>query len=125
MTKRLVPILTITAMLFCFGGCDNEFLSRDYLEDICVPLENRSGELIIREWTYLLGSGVELYYRKDGKMTPIGQTGGGDDGFCPFAAGMYEIDIQGDVLTVKWAFQPYQKNLKDEWRVAEFTLPSE
>ncbi len=56
-------------------------------------------------------------------MTPIGQTVGGDDGFCPFAEGMYEIDIQGDVLTVKWAFQPYQK--KDEWRVDEFTLPSE
>lgn len=90
---------------------------RAYLADISLPLEDGSAEIIIKEWRFLLGSGAEIYYKQDGKLTLLGTTTGGDDGYCPFAAGKYTLEAEEDALIIRWHFDG------DIWKDARFSLP--
>lgn len=84
----------------------NDFYSRAYKEDISIQLETQQAEIVIREWTYLLGSGAEIYYKKEGKEVMMGQLSGGDNGFCPFEAGQYSINVDGNKLIIEWSRFP-------------------
>ncbi len=115
--KRLFTSLLLLALLMTLGGCIGS--SRDYREDIVLPLEDRAGVLVIREWSLLLGGGAEIYYRLDGEETQIGRTTGGNDGYCPFAAGRYQLHQEGDTVTLRWHFDG------DSWKEDSFRLPTE
>ena len=117
-TKKsaLIVIVSCLIIVFTFSGCRGidkirgfllaSFLQRGYHEDICIPLETHEGEIIIREWTFLLGSGAEIYYKIDGKEIKLGQLPGGDDGYCPFQAGRYSVTVDGNILTIEWDDSP-------------------
>jgi len=125
MTKRIKYTSLLMAVIMCFSllifvGCG---LEREYYDDILFPLQDTSEKLIIKEWSFLLGSGGEVYYQKnDHKPILLGNTTGGDDGFCPFRKGLYEITQDGRTLTVKWCFNP-SDNDKSHWRSETFELP--
>lgn len=104
-TKRsaLIVIVSCLIIVFTLSSCNS---GRDYLEDICIPLETHEGKIIIREWTFLLGSGAEIYYKVDGKEIMLGQLVGGDDGYCPFQAGRYSVTFDGSKLTIEWDNSP-------------------
>lgn len=105
--------------MLVFSGCDN---GREYYEDIHIPLETRQAEIIIREWSFLLGSGEEVYY-KDGKKTILlGRLSGADDGFCPFKEGLYSVTVDESKLTIKWCAAPSNSTIP--WEKAVFELPS-
>lgn len=112
-TKRLILMLFV--ILFLFAGCNTS--GREYQEDLTVEL-GADEKLIIKEWSFLLGSGAEVYYQR-GNQKPVllGQTGGGDDGACPFSLGQYEITRDGNSVTVKWRFDT------GHWRSETFLLP--
>lgn len=118
--KITVPavIAVCLAILFMLGGCDS---GRDYKEDIHVSLEGMNAEIIIREWSWLLGSGEEVYYKADGKKkTLLGRLSGGDNGYCPFEDGKYSVSVEDGKLTVEWCAIPHN----DTWRKEVFDLPS-
>lgn len=48
---------------------------------------------------------TDIYYlNKKGKKVKLGEAGGGDDGYCSFADGQYEIINNGDgTFTIKWS----------------------
>jgi len=47
----------------------------------------------------------------------LGEAGGGDDGYCPFENGQYEIINNGDdIFTIKW----YNFYI---WEEATFNIP--
>lgn len=113
-----IVVMVTMLSLFIFVGCDT---GREYHDDIHIQLENHKAEIIIKEWQYLLGSGAEVYYKNDGKEILLGKISGGDDGFCPFKEGLYQLTQVDDAVTIKWAFRSSddQKN----WRSETFNLP--
>lgn len=121
--KSIALFVSLIFSVACFVGCTSS--QRDYHDDIVVTLENTNDRIIIKEWQYLLGSGAEIYYQKESD-TPVllGKTSGGDDGFCPFNEGLYEINKDGDTVTVKWCFDP-SDNDKSNWRSKTFEIVSE
>ena len=64
-----------------------------------------------------MGSGAEIYYKEGGKLTLLGTTTGGDDGYCPFAAGEYTLAFEENVLLVRW------HAVNNVWREKQFPLP--
>ncbi len=107
-------ILLLTVVL---PGCKST--EREYLPDISVPLEYGSAEIVIKEWRFLLGSGAEIYYKQGSLMTLLGKTTGGDDGYCPFAAGKYTVALEDNTLLVRWHFSG------DTWKEQRFSLPDQ
>jgi hypothetical protein len=124
MKKALIAVLGCLVVLLAFCGCDSEGASeREYYDDIYFTLQDASEKLIIKEWSFLLGSGSEVYYQKgDDDPILLGKTTGGDDGFCPFKEGLYEITQDGRSVTVKWCFRPSDKDTSN-WRSETFELP--
>ena len=119
--KALIVVLGCLVVLLAFGGCDSE---REYYDDIHIALQDSSERIIIKEWSYLLGSGAEVYYQKnDAEPVLLGKTTGGDDGFCPFKEGLYELSQDGNTVTVKWCFNPSNKD-KSSWKHETFELPT-
>lgn len=80
-----------------------------------------NGEIVIKEWRFLQGSGAEIYYRQGEQLTQLGNTTGGDDGYCPFADGKYSLSVEGDALRVRWSFRG--ETQQDTWKEATFSLP--
>jgi len=121
--KTLTYIILAVILLFAvtWGAVwyflDAAMPDREYLSDISVPLADSNGEIIIKEWRFLLGSGAEIYYRCDGKMKLLGETTGGDDGYCPFAHGEYTVSLEEEALLVRWHFRD------GIWREKRFSLP--
>lgn len=63
-----------------------------------------------------------MYYQKDdSEPFLLGKTTGGDDGFCPFDEGLYELTQDGEAVTLKWCFNPSDD--KDKWHSKTFNLP--
>lgn len=108
----------VLAILVLFSGCSS---GREYKDDIVVELTDREGTLIIREWSFLLGSGAEVYYDY-GWRSPIllGQTSGADDGYCPFEAGQYRVTQTEDTVKLSW-----KATDAGAWRSQTFALPDE
>lgn len=104
-TRRSVLIAAVCCLIIAvtLSGC---FFEREYLDDIHIPLETQEGEIIIREWQFLLGSGAEIYYKVYGKEVLLGQLPGGDDGFCPFKEGLYSVAVEDNKLTIEWDGYP-------------------
>ena len=102
-------------------GCGTS--GREYKDDIVLQLQDKDDVLIIKEWTYLLGSGADIYY-KHGDDAPVflGKTSGGDNGFCPFSEGMYEISQDDDTVRISWCFKPSDSDRANR-RSEYFKLP--
>lgn len=114
----LISVVCCLLLSFVFCGCGS---GRDYYEDINIQLEERDAELIIREWTFLLGSGAEIYYKTDDDEVLLGQLSGGDDGFCPFKEGLYSVSVDEGELTIEWSKFPNGEKIS--WEKETFTLP--
>ena len=109
-------VLFLLVVLVLFSGCSPS--GREYQEDLTVEL-SADEKLIIKEWSFLLGSGAEVYYQRGNQSQVfLGKTSGGDDGACPFALGQYEITREGNAVTIKWRFDA------DVWRSKTFELPA-
>lgn len=118
--KAIMKVSAILVLVLALAGCAPT--EREYHADIVIALQDPSELLVIKEWSFLLGSGAEVYYQKDGaEPVLLGKTTGGDDGFCPFIEGLYEITQDGDALTVRWCFQPSDKD-KTHWHSKTFDL---
>ncbi len=118
--KKTVLILCAAVLLLC--SCTPGASGRDYREDINVPLKN-GYTLIIREWSYTVGSGAEIYLsQKDGKTVFLGRTTGGDDGYCPFADGNYEIVEKDGCIVISWGFRA-SDNASDR-KTKTFEIPN-
>lgn len=120
MKHTALILLLLLAMLIVLSGCSSD--TRDYRPDLVVPLADYPGQIVIKEWQFLLGSGAEIYYQLDGKLTQLGNIAGGDDGYCAFADGKYSLQTEGNTLTVRWVFR---SDAGDVWREEQFTLPRE
>lgn len=119
--KKCIALLLMITCALGLVGCNSA--EREYYDDIIINLQDSSDKIIIKEWSYLQGSGAEVYYIKvDAEPILLGKTTGGDDGFCPFKEGLYEITQDGSSVTVKWSFNPSDKD-KANWRSKTFELP--
>lgn len=116
----LIASLSCLIILFAFGGCASK---REYNDDIHIQLEECQAEIVIREWSYLLGSGAEVYYRDEDKDILLGNLLGGDDGFCPFKEGLYAVVFDDNKLTIEWCRFP--NNERESWETKIFELPAE
>lgn len=117
--------LCFLAVLLAAGLCGcGPFPEREYREDLVVPLEEGPDAVVIKEWSFLLGSGADVYYRK-GEEDPVllGTTSGADDGFCPFENGLYEITKEGNTVRVSWCFDPGHGEDRSFWRSKTFDIP--
>lgn len=118
--KKCIALLLMITCAFGLVGCNSA--EREYYDDIIIDLQDSSEKVIIKEWSYLQGSGAEVYYTKvDAEPILLGNTTGGDDGFCPFKEGLYEITQSGNSVIVKWCFNPSDKD-KANWRSKTFEL---
>ena len=116
MRSRKIIVVFLCALLLCLAGCHTS--GREYRDDVVVEL-GTDEKLIIREWSFLMGGGAEIYYQHgDQKPVLLGQTGGGDDGACPFSLGQYEITRDGNTVLIKWQFRG------DVWHSQTFELPN-
>ncbi len=113
----IVVSCLITMLIFCSCG-----LERDYYDDIHIQLESQQGEIIIREWRFLLGSGAEIYHKTDDDEILLGQISGGDDGYCPFKEGLYSVSVDDNEVTIEWCIYP--SNKEKPWEKEVFEIPS-
>lgn len=116
--RMVLSVICLCLLLSALCGCSS---SREYKDDIVIELTDREGVLIIREWSFLMGSGAEVYYDY-GWRSPIllGQTSGADDGYCPFEAGRYRVTQKEDAVELSW-----RSNSAGVWRSQTFDLPDE
>lgn len=121
MHKRYVIFLSVLVLMLTLisNGCSEN--AREYFEEIRIPLQTKNGEIIIREWRFLLGSGAEIYYYNDGSTTLLGHCSGGDDGYCPFQDGRYTLDENGKEITVCWLFGTTAEG-KEIWHSQTFSI---
>lgn len=81
-TKKLFTVIVVCLLLLLFlSSCG---FDREYNEDIVIQSAEHDAEIVIKEWSFLLGSGAEIYFRVGTKETLLGKLQGGDNGFCPF-----------------------------------------
>ena len=118
--KRGICIAVCCMMiLLTFSGCSLRY----YNKDICIPLEDRLGKIVIKEWSFLLGSGAEIYYRVGLIELELGRVTGGDDGYCPFEAGQYAVTVNGNEVTIEWNFHPGLGDGKHWDKIETFEIP--
>ena len=100
-------------------------LSRSYGEkDIVYPLQDPEEKLVIREWSYLTGSGAEIYFQRgEEKPILIGQTNG-EENDTPFKDGAFEIIQNGRFIEVSWRFRASRPD-RSHWRTNSFELPGD
>lgn len=121
--KVIVIVVTIILLIFAamviIDACSPK---RDYYDDIRIPAEEYGGEIVIKEWSYLLGSGADVYFKRDGgKEVLLGKLSGGDNGYCPFRDGKYTANIENGVLTLEWC--KFSDNNDKPWEKKSFELP--
>lgn len=105
--KTIIIVLVLSLVTCCFAlqSCNEQFEAAEYKDDIIVTVPDSDETLVIKEWTFLLSSGAEIYLQKDNRLILLGETDGADDGYCPFADGKYQIINNKDgTITVKWLF---------------------
>ena len=113
--KKLKVLILMVVLFAILAGCGAA--EKEYLEDIVYPLKDGESYLIIKEWQYLLGSGEDIYYQQgDSSPVLLGKLSGADDGFCPFAEGLYEITEKENSVTFSWYFS------SSVWRSETFEL---
>lgn len=115
--RMVLSVICLCLLLSALCGCSS---SREYKDDIVVELTDREGVLIIREWSFLLGSGAEVYYDYGWRSIRLGQTSGADDGYCPFEAGQYRVVQKEDAVELSW-----RSNSAGVWSSKTFDLPDE
>lgn len=120
--KRLIALcLCLALSVLCFVGCGLGS-GREYLNDIVIPLQSRQAKIIIREWTFLLGSGAEIYYKDSSGKVLLGQVTGGDDGHCPFKEGLYSVEVKDNELIIEIGRRMSAPEII--WSTEIFTLPT-
>ena len=83
-TAVVVAALTVVGVLFVL---DSSF-AKDYKDDLRIELAQNDGVIIVKEWSFLTGSGAEIYYEKDGEVVCLGSTDG-NGGYLAFDDGKY------------------------------------
>ncbi len=113
----LKPCAGTIILLICLAisSCTNPLGNRDYNEDLYIDIPDTQDRLLIKEWQYLLGSGAEVYFVSsvNGEAYFLGNIQGGDDGYCPFKDGKYEVSYTEGVVNLSWSFdgsEIYTKN---------------
>ena len=124
-TKRIALIagiscLVIVGFLAIMFISDDSF-DREYYDDIHIQLESHQAEIIIREWSFLLGSGAEVYYKEGRKEILLGNLSGGDNGYCPFKEGQYSVEFEDNKVIIEWDSKP--SNNEIPWEKEVFELP--
>lgn len=114
----IIVVLGFLIMAFILDNC---MLEREYYDDIHIQLETHQAEIIIKEWSFLFGSGAEVYYKNDDKEILLGKFLGGDDGFCPFKKGLYSVEVDDNKLIIKWG--RYLNDNETNWNKEIFDLP--
>ena len=114
----ILVIILITCVLL--QSCSKSLDEREFLDDLYINIPDTEYQLLIKEWRYLLGSGAEVYFVEDSdtKKVHLGNISGGDDGYCPFENGKYDITYNEGVVTLSWSFDGSDNYAKSE----SFTL---
>ena len=110
-----------TIILLTCSGCAS--LLKEYHPDICIPLEDCVGEIVIKEWVLLLTSGAEIYYRVGFIELELGKLDCGNDGDCPFKDGRYSVTANGNQVTIKWDFYARHTDNEKLWETETFEIP--
>ena len=118
----IVLVLAGSILFFYYGFVTNPLLSRDYEdEDVVVPLQDPEEKLIIKEWTYSVGSGAEIYYQRgEEKPVMIGQASSDLD--TPFKDGAFEIIQNGRSIEIRFRFRASEPD-RSQWRSITLELP--
>ncbi len=117
--KKYICFSLFLILCLLLIGCQT--MDREYLPDLTIDMETRDAQLVIREWSFLLGSGAEVYYRENGKYLHLGNCTGADDGYTPFAGGLYEIIEYSNAIHIRWFFTSGQDG--QIWHEKTFSLP--
>lgn len=123
--KKVIVIVAAIILLIVAAAAviDANAPKKDYYDDIRIPAEEYGGEIVIKEWSYLLGSGADVYFKRDGgKEVLLGKLSGGDNGYCPFRDGKYTANIDNGVLTLEWC--KFSDNKDKPWEKTSFELHS-
>ena len=126
--KKIVFYLIIATVILLFIivliGLKSFENNRVYKDDITVQIPNSEKLLVIKEWTFMLGSGADIYIVDNGNEYMLGSTGGGDDGYCPFENGEYDIINNGNgTVTVKYFFgQSSEETGEPIWKENTFDI---
>ena len=92
----VTSVLALLAAFVMYYSALVSAFSVSYNEDISVKLPDSDVQLVIKEWRTLKTSGAYIYVKEPIGKTLIGSTWGGDDGYCYFENGGYEIVNNGD-----------------------------
>ena len=117
----LVACLILGVGIYIFIG--RLILNRDYEPDLVVPSPDGKYELVIREWTYTVGGGADIYLRKPGqdkwynswRKKEIGSINSAP--FC-FAQGHYSVEWNSDNITIYYyrGYAIEDVNDRSTWR---------
>ena len=114
--KTLIPIICVLLLIAILPIL--RFFTREYKKPLCIEISELDKTIVVEEWQWLLGSGAEIYLKDGWEKVYLGDAGGGDDGYCPFEDGEYEITYQesDNTITVRW-------HNSFDWEEVVFELP--
>lgn len=114
--RMIIPI--ICALILICALPTFVFFTREYKKPLRVEIHDIDKTVVVEEWQWLLGSGADIYIKDGWRKMYLGDAGGGDDGYCPFEDGKYEISYQEEdnTITVRW-FNSF------DWEERVFELP--
>jgi len=114
-TAVVVAALTVAGVLFVL----NSSFAKDYKDDLRIELAQNDGVIIVKEWSFLTGSGAEIYYEKDGEVVCLGSTDG-NDGYLAFDDGKFTFTEGDGEVTLSWFYSKVSG--KEDWRSKTFKL---
>ena len=94
--EALIVIILLSALISFFRGDARETY---------IDIPNTEYQLLIREEQFLFSSHGTVYFVENSwwkRDKKLGETRGGDDGYCPFANGDYEITYEDGVVYVSY-----------------------
>ncbi len=100
-----VVLIIVALLLVIFLFKDRLFLSRDYRDELYIDIPNTEYQLLVKEWSFLTGSGQEVYFVEGSwwkRPKLLGQFVGEGNGYYPFESGDYTIDYENGVLYLSW-----------------------
>ncbi len=105
-----------------------QLFERNYREDVYIDVPDSDLTLVVKQWYWLHGGGVEFYYVKERKILKDKYIDLGQDtldsAYYPFETGEYEvINNQNGTFTVRWNKHPSNTS-PQHWSEITFDFPS-
>ena len=124
--KISLIIIAVLAVLFsAFFVWLRSIEWKDYQDDLEIQSPNGEYTLIIKEWSFLLAGGAEIYCSKNGGKAQMLGGVSSDDAAQPFYNGYDTVEWEENTVLIRYCSGTPAEHINkpDTWRSVRYELP--